>query len=404
MKKVFLSFAIIAALLLSAVSAGAAYLSPGLSVIAAEMDLTVSAITGEEVVFSPEQFSEAVGASSYEKLKITALPKESDGSLYFGDVLATEGQVIKRESVSSLRFEPAENAKSASFDFTFDDAYSMTCNVVFTDKKNSSPTALESPELSAFVKTAVSGEMRGYDKDGDSLFYEVVSYPLGGELRFDSKTGEFTYTAGSRVMEDSFTYRVKDSKGNLSEKCEYTLNITENSTKTVFDDMDESVAAVAMAEGGYMSCVRDNGKTYFSPDSEVSRLDFLVAAMNVFGANNIPKVESTGFADDSAIAKDHKGYVYGAAKLGIISEGGSFRPNDKITKAEASVILNRIIGYTAETVTEMAEVPEWAMSDVCAMYELGVYDLEGGAASPASSMTKDDTAQMLYRVCCLLGE
>ncbi len=407
MKKVFLSLAIAFALLVSAVSATAANLSCGLDVIAAEMDLTVSALKGEDVVFSPEQFSDAVGASSYEKLKIISLPKEGEGALYFGDVLAVEGQVIKRDAVSSLRLEPCEKAEKASFDFTFDGAYSMTCNVIFSDKVNKAPTILESPKLMTYAKTAVSGEMRGYDKDGDSLFYEVVSYPVGGELRFDSKTGEFTYTAGSLIMKDSFTYRVKDSAGNFSDESKYILDITEKSTATVFCDMEESafvVSAVAMAEGGYMTVVENKGKMYFSPDSEVSRLDFLVTAMNVFGAGNIPKVKSTAFGDDSAIPEKYKGYVYSAAKLGIISETGNFRPNDKITKAEASVILNRVIGYDATTVSSMADVPEWAQSAVCAMYELGVYDLEAGAANSGSFLKKDEAAAMLYKVCCLLGE
>ncbi|MBE6587890.1 MAG: hypothetical protein E7647_05695 [Ruminococcaceae bacterium] len=410
MKKAIISFALVAALIASATCVSAAVLSPGLDVIAADMDVTVSALRGESVTFSAEQFSEAVGADSYEKLKITSLPEESAGLLYFGDVLAKEGQVIESASVSSLRFEPCENAEGASFGFTFDGAYSMTCNVVYTDKRNSAPTVLKSPALTAFTKTATSGEMRAHDGDGDSLFYEVIKYPEGGKIKFDSKTGEFTYTAGSRVMEDSFTYRVKDSVGNLSEIGECTVNITENTSGTVFSDMDDSttvVSAVAMTDNGYMTAVEDKGKTYFSPDSEVSRLDFLVTAMNVFGAGNIPKVESTGFADDASIPEQYKGYVYSASKLGIISEASAFadfRPADTVTKAEASVILNRIIGYEAKTVSTLAGVPHWAEDSVCAMYELGIYDLSDGAAMAGDALRKDEAADMLYKVCCLLGE
>ncbi|MBQ4066821.1 MAG: S-layer homology domain-containing protein [Clostridia bacterium] len=411
MKKILILAAIAAALILSATCVSAAVLSPGLSVIAENTEMKVSALKGETVVFSEEAFSEAVGAKSYEKLKITALPDASAGKLYYEDVCVTENQVIRAESVSKLSFVPEAEITEAEFCFLFDDAYEMTCSVVFTDKVNSAPTALEAPVLSAFVSTSSKGELRAHDAEGDSLFFEVVEYPEGGKLQYDSKTGEFTYTAGSRVMNDSFTYRVKDSMGNTSEICEYTVSVRENKSRTTLSDMEESsspVAAVTMTEKGYMSAVESEGELCFYPGEAVTRLDFLVCTMNVFGAGNIPKVESTGFSDDEMIPEEYKGYVYSAAKLGIISSpedgAGAFRPDDSITRAEAGIILNSIIGYEAKQVTQVAGTPVWAQEAVCAMYELGVYDLENGEAASSLAVTRDMAADMLYKVHCLLGE
>ena len=154
-----------------------------------------------------------------------------------------------------------------------------------------------------------------------------------------------------------------------------------------------------------MTCVSDNGKDYFSPESKMSRIDFLVTAMNVFGADNLPKVESTGFTDDESIPEKYKSYVYSAAKLGIVNgvadgDGMRFDPNAYITRAEACVMLNNIIGYEAKTVSEVAGAPAWANDSVCAMYELGVSSDD----ALASSLTKEDSADMLYKVSCLLGE
>ena len=412
MKKLLIASAFVTILALCATAVSAAVLSPGLDIISSEVNMTVSALEGEPVTFSADQFADAVGADGWESIEITALPQKSDGVLYFGDVGVTEGQVIKNSSVSRLRFEPAEKAQSASFGFTFNGAYAMVCNVVFTDKRNEAPTVIEGPELTAFTQSTAKGEMRAVDADGDGLFFEVVEYPEGGKLRFDSKTGEFTYTAGSRIMTDSFTYRVKDDLGNTSKICKMTMCVIENSNKTVFSDMEDSentCAAVAMTEKGYMSTTKEKGKICFDPDESVSRLDFLVTAMNVFGADNVPDIENTGFSDDAEIPDEYKGYVYSAARLGIIngiSENGAlcFKPEKTVTKAEAAVILNNIIGYETTSVKSIEGVPEWASSAVCAMYELGVYDMEQGSAHCSKAVTRDGAAQMLYTVMCLLGE
>ena len=266
------------------------------------------------------------------------------------------------------------------------------------------------PVFSVYTSGVCSGEMRGTDFDGDSLFYEVVEYPFGGDLKYDSKTGEFSYTAGSRVMDDSFTYRVKDEAGEYSDTVEYTISVRDNDSSTVFCDMDDYgcvPACVEMTDKGYMTCTEKEGNLYFSPDGEVSRLDFLVLAMNVFGAGNIPNVENCGFADDENIPKEYKGYVYSAARLGIISgvsEDGRtcFAPDRSITRAEATVILNNIIGYTPTDVECMQDVPEWAQSAVSAMYELGIYDLDDGAPQCHKAVTKAEAAVMLSKISCLM--
>ena len=108
-------------------------------------------------------------------------------------------------------------------------------------------------------------------------------------------------------------------------------------------------AAVHMVENEIMSCSEVDGNVYFEPASTVTRLDFLVAAMNIMGAKNLPTVSSTGFIDDKDIPSENKSYVYSAYKLGIIngtknSEGEKyFHPSSAITRAEAAVILNNII-------------------------------------------------------------
>ncbi len=132
--------------------------------------------------------------------------------------------------------------------------------------------------------------------------------------------------------------------------------------------------------------------------------------MNVLGAANIPEITNTGFADDADIPAEYKGYVYSARKLGIINGVPSgdelyFKPDEPITRAQASVILNNILGYSATAGMHYNdEIPAWAQTSIDALRELGIYPVSGGAANPAAMLTKEDTAKMLFNLMTLLDE
>ena len=412
MKKIFIILLAVCILGSASVAVSGASLSYGMDIIAENYDVTVSALKGEDVTFTKTDFTSASGSKGFSKIKIEKLPDESEGTLYFGDVAATEGQEIKSENLDKLVFDPSESAEKTSFDFVFDDSYVMTCNILFTEGQNNAPTVVGDNEVVVFASEKTNGEMRSYDVDGDDVFYEVIDYPKGGKMTFDSKTGEFTYTAGSQVMNDSFTFKVKDTKGAYSKTEVFTLKVTDNESETVFFDMkgDPSVtAATVMTDKGYMSC-KDNGESLsFEPDGEMTRLDFLVTAMNVFKAGRIPEIKDCGFADDSEVPAEYKGYVYSAAKLGIVNgveceSGICFKPCEAITKAEAAVILNNIIGHKAITVGSFDDVPDWAGEAVSAMYELGIYSLEGAKAEAGEKLTRNTACEMFYKIDCLLGE
>ena len=176
------------------------------------------------------------------------------------------------------------------------------------------------------------------------------------------------------------------------------------------DDSSCQAAAIVMTNSGHMDFAEEDGEIYFEPSSEVTRLDFLVTAMNVLGAANIPEVTSTGFADDADIPAEYKGYVFSAHRLGIINgvPSGSelyFKPNEPITKAQASVILNNILGYSATAKINCSdEIPTWAAASIDALWELGIYPVSGGIADPTANLTKEDTAKMLFNMTTLLHE
>ena len=94
MKKTAISLLLIIGIFALSTGVGAAMLSPGLDILSAETEMTVSAARGETVVFSAEQFASGAGARSCSSIEIASLPAPECGTLMFGDVECVKGQVI----------------------------------------------------------------------------------------------------------------------------------------------------------------------------------------------------------------------------------------------------------------------------------------------------------------------
>ncbi len=166
-------------------------------------------------------------------------------------------------------------------------------------------------------------------------------------------------------------------------------------------------AALVMAAENAMEVDTVGGELYFRPNDEISREDFLVTVMKALGAGEAEPCR-TVFADHTDMEPDSTGYVARAYNLGIIkgvqeSDGLYFHPTDSITRAEAAVILNAIIGAKEpETVPVFADnqsVPAWARGSLYALSDAGIFTGTGaGNLSPNASLSRAQTAQILLTV------
>ncbi|MBR4072203.1 MAG: S-layer homology domain-containing protein [Clostridia bacterium] len=400
---------LIASIITSTVSIGsnASILSPGMLILN-EMDpMVMSGITNEPIAFSNEDFCKHTGVVYYDNLKITDLPDSSEGVLTVAGKELSEGEKISFGDCDRLVFSPADEVVSACFSFSIDDNYSIKCNVKLAEDFNYSPTALSTlTAIETFSGMSINGNMIASDPEGDPITYEITKYP-DGDIKFNSKTGNFIYSSNS-TGKDSFSFVAKDDWGNYSKEAKVELTVASNTTGISFMDMANSnayAAAVNMIDEGIMTATETNGEVFFEPDTTVSRLNFLISVMNVMGASNIPEISHTDFADDSDIPDDAKGYVYSAEKLGIINgtkntnDEISFFPNNPITKAEASTIINNIVGHSARSKYYFEDtVPTWAEESVSAMYELGIFTTDEGYINASKNITKEETAQLLERL------
>ena len=90
--------------------------------------------------------------------------------------------------------------------------------------------------------------------------------------------------------------------------------------------------------------------------------------------------------------------------LGIIageneSDGLHFYPKKEITIAEASVIINKIIGAKAnkegKEFEDEKDIPSWAINDLKALNSVGIINAENGNIKPNSPLSRTQTAQIL---------
>lgn len=389
--------------------------SGALDVIAFDGQMAKSAMGGEKIVFSADDFERYLNVAQISSITIRSVPAVTDGCLCIGDVLVNAGQTISGENLDLLNYRVGdEKVKSAFFTFTVGESeYEMRCNMYFLNRENASPT-LESEnersfKVSTHQKIKIYGRVGAYDPDGDMIRYEVVSYAKNGVLDFDNETGEYSYTPlGAYFGEDSFEYVAVDEYGNYSGSKKVHLTIQKLEGEQVYCDMTDHVAhhaAIVMAQKGIMGGETVGNMIYFMPDKSVSRADFVVMLMHAIGKGEIEPVADTGFDDDMDIAPSMKGYIKAARDIGMIhgrvNEQGEylFDPNAPLTRAEAALMVNNIVGGESPiykpTFSDSGDIPAWASDAIYTLYSMGMLSSHNGEIAASSEISRAQVAQML---------
>ena len=405
-------------LMVSANTTDIPVVSYGLNVLSAQTDMALSAPVGNEIVFSADAFARALNLSEVDYITVKSLPANTDGELLLGSTRVAVGQTISAENLSYVTFcAAAEDMTHSFFTFTANgSATVMTCNLYFMQELNYTPTVSMASGLSLNLSTykdlCAYGTLSAYDPDGDDLIFEVVSYPKNGAVRLlDAKAGSYVYTPEKGyVGTDSFSYIARDQYGNYSASATVSLKVTVSGTSITYTDMTDSKAynaALALTEEGIMSGTQVGSLYYFYPEQTVSRVEFLVMAMNAAGIREVPTVTQTLFYDDADIPESMKSYVAAAFNLGYISGSLSqgklcFLPNEEITRAQAAVMLGNIVGVSDVAVTptfaDGSEIPVWAKDAIYSLNALGIMGADSGYITPVAKVTRAQTAEMLAAV------
>ena len=401
--------------------------SYGLRVMAAKEEMVFAGLCGNEISFTAEDIRRAMNLSELNYITVQSLPEPGEGTLFVGSVGATEGQVISAGSLSLLSFAAADDTKpsEATMEISVNGSdYTVTCRLCLLDRLNYTPTVALAPTVSLHIETykglPTAGTVSAYDPEGDELTYEIVRYAGHGRVSLtDRHTGAYVYTPDAGfVGQDSFDYVVYDRYGNYSTSATVSITVTPRPASVTYADIDgegDAAAILSISAKGLMNGTKVGGETYFKPTESISRLEFLVTAMQAAGitADTVASAGDPSFADRDDIPVAMRPFVAYAAQKNYI--GGKtidgklcFKPNDTISRAEAAVILSNIIGYAVEdTVTAFADadsMPVWSGEALTSLRALGILVTPDGNAHAGQTMTRATTAAWLCRSMQLMGK
>jgi len=409
------------ALVCSAVIPASAFFWNKKSESSSVTDITRNILIGGTLTFSTEDFSSSgKGSDSLSSITITALPDRSCGVLTVGTQPLEQGSVIRVSALDGLRFQAMNAPTADTTSFSFTPSFSsgaqgeeVTVGLILLREQNQAPIA-ENMSLCTYKNVPVTGYFQAVDAEGDPLTFQITNTPARGSVALaEDGTSRFVYTPyENKTGKDSFTYVAVDSAGNISNPAKVSVRIEKAGTSVSYSDMNGSSAhkaAVRLAEEGIFVGEYVNGQYFFSPDTPVSRSQFLSMAMSVAGLEPLDQVSVTGFADDMAIPIWAKGYVSSALKAGVIhgtrNEQGQviFCPHAPVTRAEATVMLNNLLDISDVAVQTWAAVgindnvqDHWAMQAAVNLTTTGVIRPEHSTSQTLdTALTRADVAEML---------
>ncbi len=401
--------------------------SYGLRVMAAKTEMVFSGLCGNEITFTADDIRRAMNLSSLDYITVVELPEVGEGTLFVGSVGAGKGQVISAGSMGLLSFAAADDQKpsEATMKIAVNGSdYAVTCRLCMLDRLNYTPTVTLAPTITLNMETyrniPVSGTVSAYDPEGDEMTYEITRYAEHGRVVLtDTHTGAYTYTPDSTyVGRDSFSYVVRDQYGNYSTSATVSIQISVPPASVTYSDIegnDHAAAVIQISALGFMNGTQIGSECYFKPEASISRLEFLVTAMQAAGitAADVADLAAPSVADCDDIPVSMQSFVTYALNRGYLSTktlSGKqyFRPNDSISRAEAAVILSNIIGYaTEDTVTAFTDadtMPVWSTTAFTSLRALGIVSAPDGNANAGTIMSRAMTAEWLVKALQLMNQ
>lgn len=115
--------------------------------------------------------------------------------------------------------------------------------------------------------------------------------------------------------------------------------------ETAYKDTAHAWARGYIEMARELSIVHGDEQGYFYPDVAVTREEAVIMMVNSLGLESITD-SVTQFIDDGKISEWARPYVAAALKADLISgfPDGSFRPRHQVTRAEAAVLLENLLG------------------------------------------------------------
>jgi hypothetical protein len=219
--------------------------------------------------------------------------------------------------------------------------------------------------------------------------------------RYDEQAAAWTYVGGT------FDETLRFVKAEAAEPGSYAVFRYETS----YPDMKKHWAKEAVEVLASRWIVNGMASGEFAPNETVTRSQFAKML-----------VEAAGKADGAAggisfgdVPAKHWAapWIQQASAAGWISgyEGGLFKPNAPVTRAEMMVMLANAAGLAPAgsedalaDYSDAASVRPWAKTSVAAVIQAGLIEGNGGKLNPGYTTTRAEAATILYRWLAMKGD
>ena len=268
--------------------------------------------------------------------------------------------------------------------------------------KENQPPVAEDSAMETYKNLPNTGKLKVTDPEGQSMTFTVTRGPKRGTVTLGDD-GSFTYTPKhNKVGVDSFTYTATDSAGKVSREATVTITILKPSDASEYSDTagkDCRFAAEWMKHTGIFVGETLGESTCFCPEKQVTRGEFVTMLVKTLDIPTDEEVTYTGYTDE--IPQWLQPYLAAAIRSGLTAGlpwQETFGPEEAITGAEASVLLQNALDLTAapEAMAQSdVSAPDWAQSSLTALSGSGIL------LDPQTILTRADAAQVLYQAALL---
>lgn len=271
-----------------------------------------------------------------------------------------------------------------------------------TTKSSTSTTTTESTETTTGsvpndgkggpngnMQPPADGEEPPEKPDGDN-----APEPPTGDNMSEKPTGEEPPTGENGIPE----------KPENDTKAEKPTETTTTNTTVSFTDITDkyswaSDAINALYKAGIVS---GTGNNQYSPSATIKRGDFIIMVVKLLGLTS----DSTTANSFTDVAKGsyYESAITTAKNIGIITETGTFRPNEAITREEAIDILYRALklkGLVANDLTDVSSFTDCSnLSDdskkaIATLSSMKIISGYNGKFNPTSTLTRAEVAVVL---------
>ncbi|MCM3715311.1 InlB B-repeat-containing protein [Alkalihalobacillus oceani] len=174
--------------------------------------------------------------------------------------------------------------------------------------------------------------------------------------------------------------------------------------KIAFSDISEHWAETSIKQAVIEGIIRGYPDGTFRPDHSITRAEFTVILADALKWDGTGEV--LRFTDEDKVGSWAKSAVALAVQEGVVNgyEDGSFRPDAKITRAEMASMIARALKMPvdASVPTDFADdedIPNWAKGAVEALHKLGIVKGHGGQTfAPNESATRAEAVVMVLRM------